>query len=65
MSVLKSAPTLAVSLGTSAFFKTYKAIWHSTEFADLALVLAGVVIGAMFEKERAKRRHPKRAKSAA
>lgn len=56
----RSAIVLAVFLIVSALLKVYgKSIEPITGLADLSLVIAGVVIGAMFEKERSKRRRAK------
>ncbi|MBI0325549.1 hypothetical protein [Burkholderia plantarii] len=58
----RSVFLLAIFLGGSACVKVLgRSIEQVAGLADLCLVIAGVVIGAMFEKERSKRRHAKRA----
>lgn len=58
----RSSFLLAIFLVGSAVFKVFsKSIEPVTGLADLCFVIAGVVIGAMFEKERSNRRHAKKA----
>ena len=56
----RSAVLLGVFLGGASYCKVLgKSFEPAAGLADLFLVIAGVVIGAIFEKERSERRHAK------
>lgn len=58
----RSALVLAIFLVVSTCLRVFgKSYEPAAGLADLCLVIAGVVIGAMFEKERSNRRHAKKA----